>query len=800
MSAPVLVYHESARIIVFRDHLRRAVKKKKKGDGAEDARSNTAADVEELDIQTKLAEADVEEEFLAPLPPKKKSPGKSKGKLNRRGSHEDDFPAELALTTSKAEEMNSQESMGHVDAILDSTEITLATKEQQQPHMEPLPDLQYGPEDEFSLLLQEPDEQVPNAFTLEETHVLELFEQQQCAVKTIKNSEWTAFLKRFRKSEKQNRRMLPQHCDIPPDGEHPFNSFLTSTSVLPTGGRKMRCFGSTTQYTVGVVFELPVFNTLEEEDNHVKASHTWAWPSGYSAKTEFNIDNRGKLINGRKEALISLATLRQYNTDYLTKDSYIIGTRTVSALTSVPYNEVYLRVGGVGRTEANDSSTANESAPAKLDRSLERGVGIPVALFVRTAKYGDLITLLRTRARLGHTWGEYMVAHIPLLYITPEKGVSVLTDSMQKQLWKTAASNLNPFQNSVISWKTTLEHTEEESFQQKVDELLDLDSSIQSILTPEELAHIAGGFGATDESVARIFKRAMMQDRKENARAGDGKSHKLQDIVNEGLASSIRSGDYHTSRQLLILYSLVSSLQVEGEESSNDGNDEKKTEARGEGLCRRDERLNVFKSPGSLGRDAQLMKRELQSIRKGGDLTHLTSPPPPPPLDTDRLRSATNSDGLLAVLGAAQVLRSMQDGSAKRRVEEAVHAVEEWVDYGEQSVAFRISSWYDQRAAQDDLEIATERNSSFMAFVSNKAVTNRKAFAKQLRDSIYMTDFTDHRFLDAIKAMVDRMHAPCLRLELLQYVLGLDNRYSVAHVARSVELATACLDVAASTV
>lgn len=51
-------------------------------------------------------------------------------------------------------------------------------------------------------------------------------------------------------------------------------------------------------------------------------------------------------------------------------------------------------------------------------------------------------------------------------------------------------------------------------------------------------------------------------------------------------------------------------------------------------------------------------------------------PPPPPPLDTDRLRSATNSDGLLAVLGAAQILRAMQEQSAKRRVNECIDALD----------------------------------------------------------------------------------------------------------------------------
>lgn len=71
-------------------------------------------------------------------------------------------------------------------------------------------------------------------------------------------------------------------------------------------------------------------------------------------------------------------------------------------------------------------------------------------------------------------------------------------------------------------------------------------------------------------------------------------------------------------------------------------------------------------------------------IRSGGKLPtdelgkiYVPPPPPPPPLDTDRLRSATNSDGLLAVLGAAQVLRAMQDGSAKRRVLESIESIEE---------------------------------------------------------------------------------------------------------------------------
>lgn len=119
-----------------------------------------------------------------------------------------------------------------------------------------------------------------------------------------------------------------------------------------------------------------------------------------------------------------------------------------------------------------------------------------------------------------------------------------------------------------------------------------------------------------------------------------------------------------------------------------------------------------------------------------------------------------------------------------------------WVEHGEQSIAFRLASWHDQRAAQGDLKIAVEQDSNMMAFVSNKAISNRKGFAKKLRHAIDQTDFESVHFLDEIYSIVSQMHSPCLRLELLQYVLGLDNRYSVAHVARSVELAAQCLSMA----
>ncbi len=469
----------------------------------------------------------------------------------------------------------------------------------------------------------------------------------------------------------------------------------------------------------------------------------------------------------------------------------VVGHRLIKGgFDTVPYNEVFVRVGGLGRiVDGKDWATGEERNDADgTGRSLDKGVGLPVALFVRMPTYGHLLSLLRTRARIVHVLGEKHIQGIPLLFMTPELGVRVLTDSLQRELLLIAARNLNPFQNPLLVHKTTIDETTEDYLKQKLEELIDLDQSIRSTLTPEECARLAGGFGATDESVAAILKDALDQDKQTHVQSsGADISHRTQDIVNEGLAAAVRAGDYHTARQLLLLYSLVSSLDFMKEQEKKRKELENGTEENGDATpVEKPKRANAFDADS---RDVLKWKEET------GLSTGSIPAPPPPPLDTERLRSATNSDGLLAVLGAAEVLKSMQDGSARRRTEECVLAVEEWVEHGEQSIAFRLASWRDQRAAQDDLKIATEGSSNLMAFVSNKAISNRKAFAQQLRESVSQTDFTDFRFLQAIHLILSKMHSPCLRLELLQYVLGLDNRFSVAHVTRSIELAATCLSI-----
>ncbi|KAL9179411.1 hypothetical protein ACHAXT_008701 [Thalassiosira profunda] len=820
----VLVYHESAHSIVFRDHLRRqqtAIRRASTqlegsqhghdkhlykqttqpvADSAPPSRGpSTIAEETEEDV----SESDVGYES-----------GGSRGSSRSVRSGGESSSVASGGSRSLRRKRSGATKPLKPKASPPPTTVEPVAVAGFQPIIEPLEALELNSSSVFEPLLDAyPWKEGGEALEMTEAEkeVVELLKSERAVVKTVRNADWTAFLKKFTPSEEGGKGTHEHHPahrthhtteSKKDEVEYPFNSFVTSTSLLPSCAKKMRCFGSTNEYAVGVVFAMPkAFPEDASEDDAAKRTRTWSWPSGYSAKTEFNIDHHGNLINGREEALVPLSGMRKMNHAYLHDTDYIVGGRMVKGgLTTIPYNEVYIRVGGLGRIAGGvDAATGNRHDDEDgSGRSFDYGIGLPVALFVREASYGHLVRLLRTRARYSAIFGADAARGIPLLFITPEDGVRVFTEKLQHQVMKTMAWDLNPFQNPSLAYKTSIDSTSEPHLQQKLEELLDLgDDNMKKVLTPEEMARIAGGFGATDESVASLLSDAMQRDiLDEKNKKSRSESHAMQDLVNEGLAFALRANDYHTSRQLLILYSLVAAKRhsistsnplLEGDEgyqsdTSKASSSSKKWREEEKNMEKGDKERHLFRDERSLGKQ------------------YVPPPPPPPPLDTDRLRSATNSDGLLAVLGAAQVLRAMQDGGAKRRVKESIDSIEEWIENGEQSVAFRVASWRDQRAAQGDLKIAMENDSNFMAFISNKAISNRKKFAQQLRDAAAVTDFDSLSFLKAIHAVCAQMHSPCLRLELLQYILGLDNRYSVAHVTRSVELAATCLNLSESDV
>ena len=532
---PVLVYHESARSIVFRDNMHRAV------DAAAEQVASIVMDT-------------------APNPAHNEKQGRNG---TRHKSFLEDGPL-AALERADHPRRATSVQLGRLDSnelkVESDSEYPIVHRNSThsvdikgfQPQIVPLPRLQLGRNDEFQPLLVSEESQKEEHWTDREREVYRMMVDQQATVKTIKNTDWTPFLHRFKIArdppngeEYRNKRddIGPHHIEETKDkrgsGDFPYNSFVTSTTLLPSGGIKMRAYGTTSNYTTGVVFALPAFDNEEQEEEAARNTNTWSWPSGYSAKTEFNIDRRGELINGRAEALMPLSKLRIHNHDYVSKNEYVIGGRLVKGgLKTVPYNEVFLRVGGRGRTHLDGSFLSNQ------ERSFEKGAGLPVAIFCRTASFGHLFSLLRTRARMLHAFGEAQMKDLPLLMIAPDMSVRVLTEKLQHTLLKVAAQHLNPFQNSLIAHKTKIDNTDPDHMQTKLEELIDLDDKMRETLTKEELVRIAGGFGATDDSVAKILRDAMIQDEMNTNGSSNqqeenyGGRQRLQDIVNEGLAAS----------------------------------------------------------------------------------------------------------------------------------------------------------------------------------------------------------------------------------------------------------------------
>jgi hypothetical protein len=596
-SKDILICHESARSIVFRDHLRCAAKIVEENEDEDDTSSIEAEDEDEEDSEIR-----------------------SSMRASLRQSIRDSI--RLNQQPPLFQEINDLAHSLVPEFANVSFQIPYVTEKNVEikglhTQLTPLPELELGPKSEFKPLSESgANGQPSDDWTQLEKQVFCMFKHQKACVKTIKNSEWTQFLKRFQRPQRKKteyNHYPSQHDDIAPHTDYPFNSFVTSTSLLPEFGKKMRCYGSLTAYTIGVVFALPECRGNETEEEVTRRTKTWSWPAGYAAKTEFNIDNHGRLINGREEALVSLKTIRQYNDDYLNKEDHMIAGRLIKGgFKVIPYNEVFLRVGGVARKyrDGNHGTVC----------SFDYGAGLPVALFIRTITMGDIISLFRTRARLAHIMGKDYIKGLPLLYISNELGVRVFAESLQQEFWELAAEKLNPFQNPILEPLTKIDDTNAQYLKQKLEELIDIQELIQGKLSPKLCARIAGGFGATDESVATILKNAMAQDEKQRRDTNEKDprdSTQLQTAVTEVLAAAVRSCDYVTARQILILYSLVASQQ----------------------------QIDVDKMNTAVGKWISLESASIYSdvmLLEGRGQDKRPSPSLPPPINTDGLRSAVS--------------------------------------------------------------------------------------------------------------------------------------------------------------
>ena len=393
-----LIYHESARSIVFRDHVRTYVNSQQQSNDEEDSSqvSNiTSNPIQELNSSNNKSQDIPESAAVATT--KSTSPTNDndnqqsiKVSLPNRSHHDEDTihsndidsnnsnsrqqrdklqhknwrkrkdsmnSSQNSITSSIDSSIHNDDRFSHIfnDESAGGTKIHISGKPQvvianYTPVINPLPSMELGAYNEFAELLQSkpfiweegegPEKACINApvwdtMNQEEKDVATMLLNQQCVVKTVKRADWTGFLEKFVVEDGDNPRhyLHPREVktctkeerfnkyslDKTPNAS--FNSFMTSTSLFPSAGLKMRCYGSTKEYCLGVIFALPSEQDNDQEKN-AKSTNSWCWPSGYAAKTEFNITESGDLINGREEALVSISTLRENNHTYIYEKSY----------------------------------------------------------------------------------------------------------------------------------------------------------------------------------------------------------------------------------------------------------------------------------------------------------------------------------------------------------------------------------------------------------------------------------------------------------------------------------------------
>lgn len=160
-------------------------------------------------------------------------------------------------------------------------------------------------------------------------------------------------------------------------------------------------------------------------------------------------------------------------------------------------------------------------------------------------------------------------------------------------------------------------------------------------------------------------------------------------------------------------------------------------------------------------------------------------------------------ENCLRAAGALACLAALASGRLAWAADQAVQLLGNWIDKAEASLAFRVSSWRDASRHTED----GTAGPSFAAFAGKKAIQNRSKFRDKLQEGLgrkltrvdqYSSSddgeqddespVGEHR-LAQLTELVASCHAPCLRLELLQFVVGLDARWTRDLMLHSCELA-----------
>mmetsp|Transcript_4854 Transcript_4854/g.15266 ORF Transcript_4854/g.15266 Transcript_4854/m.15266 type:complete len:615 (-) Transcript_4854:92-1936(-) len=508
--------------------------------------------------------------------------------------------------------------------------------------------------------------------------LLSAFAEQEALVKTVQNDGWV---------------QLIRELQGPP--------LRTSLTLPPPGGRGMRFFGKPPESSLGLVWDRKALD--------LSAAHIW--PSGYFAKSDFNVAADGSLLNGRAEALVTLEDLMHSNST-LTYTHMGRGTVTGEVM---PYNEVLGPVHGA--------------------------TGI-VAIFARSTRVVHLLFAMGIRALLARTLPG--VGMLPILMHDPENGVRPFGRRAQSVL--------------VSEYFTCPKLTPRSKMQVSGLSCLPVDSHLLDLGELEQLV-FQGAYGITEEALAALVdvllreeEEVQQQQQEQDIGAPDGwtkakaRSAQTRAFLALGLRAAVEADN---AASALALVRHVAPLLVAADTGCADG-------------------------PLALTLHRCQSSSAVPVSREGEDFaTYL-----------HRLAEQTRSSNVLVPVGAAIALEEFASGHMLPRIRAACQKLEAWL-HDSTSVLFRLKSWHELHAHH----VASE-SPDIKSFVTHHAIANRRQFYNALLE---LKEFEkDHDVLHGmakLAALVNELHHPCMRLQLLQEILGLDERYDLETVTRVASLA-----------
>ena len=266
----VLVYHESAYSIVFRDHLRRQQKairqtstlmeQSSHGDGIGSGGGNESAGYGSAGAHAYRRHTDGSRRTAtatsrgAPYTITEESDMGYESTGSRGSTHSGGGESSSSVTSFRGGSSNpSQNNTYNINSITNQKKMPISELQPVvvanfQPVIQPLEPLELHSSNVFEPLLNANPSSLD--LTEAECEVVELLRKEQAVVKTIRNADWTAFLQKFIPEEEGGwgkHEYHPSHRthdgesggDIDDAMKYPYNSFVTSTSLLPSCGKKM---------------------------------------------------------------------------------------------------------------------------------------------------------------------------------------------------------------------------------------------------------------------------------------------------------------------------------------------------------------------------------------------------------------------------------------------------------------------------------------------------------------------------------------------------------------------------------